>query len=82
MKSIEEIIDTPRQSSLILDDIKDNSGIRRGLLSVHTIYGQAQAINSATYIFVRAVNLTSLGLSPKGLSRLLEGLERLFVGQS
>ncbi|KAJ5026979.1 geranylgeranyl pyrophosphate synthase [Bipolaris maydis] len=82
VKSIEEIIDTLHQSSLILDDIEDNSGIRRGLPSVHTIYGQAQAINSATYMFVRAVSLTSSGLSPKGLSYLLEGLERLFVGQS
>ncbi|KAF6809680.1 geranylgeranyl pyrophosphate synthase [Colletotrichum sojae] len=82
LEQIKNIIDLLHNSSLILDDIEDNSPLRRGLPSTHIVFGQAQSINSANFMFVQAVQLTHGLTNPACLGALLEELESLFAGQS
>ncbi|MCJ1463043.1 hypothetical protein MMC07_001647 [Pseudocyphellaria aurata] len=53
-----EIIDRAvtmlHNSSLLIDDIQDGSDQRRGSLSAHRIYGIAQTINAANYVYFKA----------------------------
>ncbi|KAF5708819.1 gibberellin cluster-GGPP-synthase [Fusarium globosum] len=52
---IKDVIDMLHNSSLIIDDFQDGSPLRRGKPSTHTVFGPAQAINTATYIIVKAI---------------------------
>ncbi|KAF9873147.1 geranylgeranyl pyrophosphate synthase [Colletotrichum karsti] len=82
LEQIKAIIDLLHNSSLILDDIEDNSALRRGFPATHMVFGQAQSINAANFMFVRAVQLTQTLESPECLETLLDELECLFTGQS
>lgn len=79
---ISDIIDHLHNSSLILDDIEDNSPLRRGLPATHTVFGPAQAINSANYMYVQAVQLSRRLPNPSSVDVLLEELSSIFLGQS
>ncbi|KAF5965363.1 geranylgeranyl diphosphate synthase, partial [Fusarium coicis] len=52
---IKEVIGMLHNSSLIIDDFQDNSPLRRGKPSTHTVFGPAQAINTATYVIVKVI---------------------------
>nr|A0A858E4Y6.1 RecName: Full=IDS-like terpene synthase 2; Short=ILTPS2 [Melampsora larici-populina 98AG31]QIG55791.1 terpene synthase [Melampsora laricis-populina] len=41
-------------ASLLIDDIQDDSDLRKGKPVAHTVYGVAQTINTATYVFFDA----------------------------
>ncbi|KAF6826685.1 geranylgeranyl pyrophosphate synthase [Colletotrichum plurivorum] len=82
VKTIASVVSKLHNASLILDDLEDNSPLRRGLPSAHIIFGQAQSINSANFMFVRAVQEVAQGLSPGALTAVLEELENLYLGQS
>jgi geranylgeranyl pyrophosphate synthase len=81
---IEKIINDLHNSSLILDDMQDNSSLRRGSPATHCIFGNAQSINSATYmvmntcLIVQRISPPSLGV----IDVLLDGLRELALGQS
>ncbi|KAJ5721020.1 uncharacterized protein N7483_008954 [Penicillium malachiteum] len=51
---IKRIVGLLHHSSLMLDDIEDDSMLRRGMPCAHSLYGPAQTINSANYAFVTA----------------------------
>ena len=51
VKIIGEIIQMLHNASLLIDDIQDNSVLRRGNPCAHKIYGIASTINSANYIY-------------------------------
>ncbi|KAK4881091.1 hypothetical protein RN001_004410 [Aquatica leii] len=55
LKQIEEIIQMLHNASLLLDDIQDNSILRRGVPVAHSIYGIASAINAANYVIFIAL---------------------------
>jgi geranylgeranyl diphosphate synthase, type III len=45
-----------------IDDIQDSSTLRRGSPAAHTVFGTAQTINSANYVYFQAMKeLYSLG---------------------
>ena len=48
---IDEIIKMLHNASLVIDDIEDNSVLRRGNPVSHKIYGVASSINSANYVY-------------------------------
>ena len=48
---IKDVIATLHNASLLVDDIEDNSKVRRGHPVAHTIYGIAQTINCANYVY-------------------------------
>lgn len=81
---IENMINDLHNSSLILDDMQDNSLLRRGSPATHCIFGNAQSINSATYMVMNTC-LTLQRMPPPGLGAvdvLLNGLRELALGQS
>ncbi|TLS25455.1 hypothetical protein PpBr36_06851 [Pyricularia pennisetigena] len=82
---IKKVIDCLHHSSLILDDIQDGSDIRRGSPAVHVVYGIGQAINSATHLYVQAVESLHYLAECEGRHVMMEvfirQLNRLFIGQ-
>ncbi|KAI9774496.1 MAG: hypothetical protein M1839_001684 [Geoglossum umbratile] len=79
---IENTIQLLHNASLILDDIEDDSPLRRGNAATHTIFGQAQAINSANFMYVQALQTVSRLKDLEIIDLLLEELECLYLGQS
>ena len=74
LASVKELISFLHNASLILDDIEDGSPKRRGQPATHILFGHAQAINSANYMFVQA---TRRFRNPQAVEILLEELENL-----
>ena len=79
---IKMIVDLLHNASLMLDDCEDRSELRRGSPATHTIFGQAQTINTATFLFVHAVQEAGKLQNARSLDALLDQLKVLFVGQS
>jgi hypothetical protein len=48
---VKEIVGHLHTASLLVDDIEDNSQVRRGQPVSHSIFGIAQTINSANYVY-------------------------------
>ncbi|TDZ36980.1 Ophiobolin F synthase [Colletotrichum trifolii] len=82
LRSIKTIISMLHDSSLILDDIEDDSTLRRGSPAAHMIYGTAQCINAANYMVVMVLAELQKLHSPAKTMILIEELESLFLGQS
>lgn len=82
VKAVEQLIRLLHDASLILDDIEDNSPLRRGKAATHLVFGQSQSINSANFMFVRAVKEARKLSNPKAVDVVLQELERLYLGQS
>eukprot|EP01064_Diplonema_japonicum_P009352 TRINITY_DN16819_c0_g1_i1.p1 TRINITY_DN16819_c0_g1~~TRINITY_DN16819_c0_g1_i1.p1 ORF type:complete len:312 (+),score=36.78 TRINITY_DN16819_c0_g1_i1:46-981(+) len=55
IKGVKSIVDKLHTSSLVIDDIEDNSQLRRGVPVAHSIYGIAATINSANYVYFLAL---------------------------
>ncbi|XP_063226841.1 terpene synthase isoform X2 [Bacillus rossius redtenbacheri] len=53
--AVGDIIQMLHNASLLIDDIEDNSILRRGIPVAHSIYGIAGTINSANYVMFLAV---------------------------
>ncbi|OLN87483.1 Ophiobolin F synthase 1 [Colletotrichum chlorophyti] len=64
-----------------LNDIEDDSSLRRESPAAHIIYGTAQCINAANYMVVMVLAELQKLRSPAKTSILIE-LESLFLGQS
>ncbi|GKT87640.1 geranylgeranyl pyrophosphate synthase [Colletotrichum tofieldiae] len=79
---VKRVIDHLHNSSLILDDIQDDSPMRRGKTATHLIFGDAQSINSATFLYVRVVQEVHATGNAALMTVLLEELDDLHVGQS
>lgn len=79
---VKRVIDLLHNSSLILDDIQDDSPMRRGKTATHLVFGEAQSINSATFLYVRALQEVHATGNAALMTVLLEELDDLHVGQS
>jgi ophiobolin F synthase len=79
---IESLIRTLHNASIILDDIQDNSPLRRGKPAAHTIFGPSQAMNSGLFMFVEAVQSARRLPNPSSVDIVLQNLEYLYLGQS
>jgi geranylgeranyl pyrophosphate synthase len=82
LKTVKDIVSGLHHSSLILDDILDGSLLCRGGTAAHIIFGKAQSINSATYMFVWAARQAHALANPSLMTVLLEELDTLFLAQS
>ncbi|KAF3919199.1 Dimethylallyltranstransferase [Arthrobotrys entomopaga] len=79
IKSIGRILHT---ASIMLDDMEDNSPLRRGKDAAHIVYGTPQTINSSNYLIVWAMNEVSKLGNSTCLSVLFEELRNSLIGQS
>lgn len=52
---VSEIVQMLHNASLLIDDIQDNSILRRGIPVAHSIYGVASTINAANYVMFIAL---------------------------
>ncbi|TGO08094.1 hypothetical protein BTUL_0226g00050 [Botrytis tulipae] len=81
LEIIRHVIGIIHNTSLILDDIEDNSPIRRGCPSAHEVFGTSQAINSATYQYVKCLEFV-MALSKESVHCFTHTLSQLHIGQS
>jgi len=52
---ITKVVGMLHTSSLLIDDVQDDSILRRGIPVAHNIFGTAQTINSANYVYFLAM---------------------------
>jgi geranylgeranyl diphosphate synthase type 3 len=64
-----------------IDDIQDNSILRRGIPAAHTVYGVPSTINAANYVhFVALIRMQSLN-HPEAMALCIEQLMEWYDGQ-
>ena len=54
-KEIGEVVRNLHTASLLVDDIEDNSKLRRGIPVAHSIYGIPHTLNTANYVYILAL---------------------------
>lgn len=81
LAQIGDIVQMLHNSSLLIDDIEDNSILRRGVPVAHSIYGVASTINAANYaLFLALEKVQQLG-HPEATKVYTEQLLELHRGQ-
>lgn len=81
LKIIADSIDMLHSASLLIDDIQDNSTLRRGNPVAHSIYGVPQTINSANYFYFRAMKELQKLESSEAMTHFADELLQLHRGQ-
>jgi len=81
LKSITQVIDMLHTSSLLIDDIEDNSKLRRGVPVAHLIFGIPATINCANYMYFQALQKCSALGNSVATNVFIEELINLHRGQ-
>jgi geranylgeranyl diphosphate synthase type 3 len=82
LEVITKVVGMLHTASLLVDDVEDSSLLRRGLPVAHSIFGTAQTINSANYVYFCALaELQKLSNPSKALEIYTEELLNLHRGQ-
>ena len=68
-------------ASLLVDDIEDSSKLRRGVPVAHSIYGVANTINCANYVYFLALEQCTSLNCPRALHVFVQELLNLHRGQ-
>lgn len=79
--AIKSIVGNLHNASLLIDDIEDNSRMRRGQPSAHMIFGVAPVINSANYVYFLALQSCQELGSPSAMTVFVQELLNLHRGQ-
>ena len=78
---ITKVVGMLHTASLLVDDVEDSSILRRGIPVAHGIFGTAQTINSANYVYFAALQeLLKLG-NPEAIKIYTDELCNLHRGQ-
>lgn len=78
---ITKVVGMLHTASLLVDDVEDSSILRRGIPVAHGIFGTAQTINSANYVYFGALQeLLKLG-NPEAIKIYTDELCNLHRGQ-
>ncbi|KAL9961234.1 hypothetical protein ACROYT_G030139 [Oculina patagonica] len=78
---IADVVKMLHNSSLLIDDIEDSSKLRRGIPVAHQIYGVAHTINSANYMYFKALEKVLSLSRPQCITIFTEELLELHRGQ-
>ncbi|KAL5339915.1 isoprenoid synthase domain-containing protein [Aspergillus crustosus] len=78
---ITKVVAMLHTASLLVDDVEDNSLLRRGNPVAHSIYGTAQTINSANYVYFLALQEVQKLKSPAAIDIYVQELLNLHRGQ-
>nr|CAD7599386.1 unnamed protein product [Timema genevievae] len=79
--AVGDITQMLHNASLLIDDIEDNSILRRGIPVAHSIYGIASTINAANYVMFLAVEKAFALNHPEATRVYTEQLLELHRGQ-
>lgn len=78
---ITKVVGMLHNASLLVDDVEDNSLLRRGMPVAHSIFGTAQTINTANYMYFVALQEIQKLNNPKAISIYMDELLNLHRGQ-
>ena len=78
---IKQIIGELHNASLLIDDIEDNSQLRRGIPVAHSIYGVPNTINCANYVYFLALERVHMLANPRAMGVFVYELLNLHRGQ-
>jgi geranylgeranyl diphosphate synthase type 3 len=81
LEVITKVVGMLHTASLLVDDVEDSSLLRRGLPVAHSIFGTAQTINSANYVYFCALQELQKLKNPKTITIYTEELLNLHRGQ-
>jgi geranylgeranyl diphosphate synthase type 3 len=81
LEVITKVVSMLHTASLLVDDVEDNSQLRRGFPVAHSIFGVPQTINSSNYIYFCALQELQKLKNPKAISIYAEELLNLHRGQ-
>lgn len=79
--TITRVVGMLHTASLLVDDVEDSSLLRRGIPVAHSIFGTPQTINSANYVYFKALQELLLMQNPKLVEIFTEELLNLHRGQ-
>lgn len=82
LDQISKIIEMLHTASLLIDDIEDDSTLRRGKPTAHLIYGSPYVINSSNYVYFLALQDVLALDDPHCVTAFNEELLNLHRGQS
>lgn len=81
LEIITKVVGMLHTASLLVDDVEDSSLLRRGLPVAHSIFGTAQTINSANYVYFLALQELGKLKNSKAINIFTEELLNLHRGQ-
>jgi len=81
LEVITRVIAMLHTASLLIDDVEDNSVLRRGLPVAHSIFGIPQTINGSNYVYFCALQEIQKLKSQKAITIFTEELINLHRGQ-
>jgi len=81
LQLVRDITKMLHNASLLIDDIQDNSKLRRGIPVAHSVFGVAQTINCANYIYFQCMALLTRAQQPEAFAAFTEQLLELHRGQ-
>lgn len=81
VEQITEIVRMLHTGSLLVDDIEDNSQLRRGQPCSHLIFGLPSTLNTANYVYVLALEKCMKMGSPSATESFVQELLNLHRGQ-
>lgn len=81
LRAVGDITQMLHNASLLLDDIQDNSILRRGIPVAHSIYGVPSTINAANYVLFIALERVNSLNHPEATQVYTEQLLELHRGQ-
>ena len=81
LEVITRVVGMLHTASLLVDDVEDSSVLRRGIPVANSIFGVAQTINSANYVYFKALQELLLMQNPKLIEIFTEELLNLHRGQ-
>ncbi|KAF2468860.1 terpenoid synthase [Lindgomyces ingoldianus] len=81
LEVITRVVGMLHTASLLVDDVEDSSILRRGIPVANSIFGVAQTINSANYVYFKALQDLAHLANPKLIEIFTEELLNLHRGQ-
>lgn len=81
LEVITKVVGMLHTASLLVDDVEDSSVLRRGIPVAHGIFGTAQTINSANYVYFCALQELQELNNPEAITIYTEELLNLHRGQ-
>lgn len=78
---IKDIVGDLHNASLLIDDIEDNSRLRRGIPVAHAIYGIPTVLNCANYVYFLALEKCQLLHNPAATNIFVKEILNLHRGQ-